>query len=97
MTLQRQKLINSGCLVYAQVRLEVRSRCGSCIHSLDKALQCVGHYRTIDGPYAATADLLAPVGVASPCLVVVDWRFDPAHPEEVAFVDVVPFHNRQRL
>jgi hypothetical protein len=97
MSFQNQKLIKRGCFVYAQGRLEVWSRCGSCIHSLDEALQCVGHYRTIDHPYATTADLLAPVGAASPRHIVVDWRFDPAHPERVTFVDAVPFNYRPRL
>ena len=50
MTFQNQKLINSGSFVYAQGRLEVWPRSGSCIHSLDEALQRVGHSRTIDHP-----------------------------------------------
>ena len=52
MTFQNQKLLNSGCLAYTQGRLEVWARNGSCIHSLDEALQCVGHYRTESTPYA---------------------------------------------
>ena len=64
---------------------------------MDEALQCVGHYRTIDHPYATTADLLTPICVASPRLIVVDWRFDPAHPGRVTFVDAVPFNYGPRL
>ena len=87
MTFQNQKLINSGCFAYVQGRLEVWARNGSCIHSLDEALQCVGHYRTSALPYANTADLLAPVGVHSPRLIVVDYAYNPAAPAVVTFVD----------
>ena len=97
MTFQNQKLINSGCFVYCQGRLEVWSRNGSCIHSLDEALQCVGHYRILPNPYANTSDLMAPLGAASPRLLVIDWRYDPGQPQLVTFVDAVPFEYRPRL
>jgi len=97
MTFQNQKLINSGCFAYVQGRLEVWARNGSCIHSLDEALQCVGHYRTSAQPYANTADLLAPVGVRSPRLIVVDYAYNPAAPGVVTFVNNPPFHFGPRL
>ncbi len=90
MTFQNQTLINSGCFACVQGRLEVWARNGSCIHSLDEALQCVGHYRTSALPYINTADLLAPVGVHSPRLIVVDYRYSAANPERVTFVDGAP-------
>jgi hypothetical protein len=97
MTFQNQKLINSGCFVYAQGRLEVWARNGSCIHSLDEALLCVGHHRTSVLPYRNTADLLFPVGVNSPRLIVVDYRYDAATPHVVTFVDDDPFEFGPRL
>jgi hypothetical protein len=97
MTFQNQKLINSGCFAYVQGRLEVWARNGSCIHSLDEALQCVGHYRTAAQPYANTADLLAPVGVHSPRLIVVDYAYNPAAPAVVTFVDNPIRHFGPRL
>jgi hypothetical protein len=97
MTFQNQKLINSGCFAYVQGRLEVWARNGSCIHSLDEALQCVGHYRTAALPYANTADLLAPVGVRSPRLIVVDYGYNPATPQTVTFVDDPIRHFGPRL
>jgi hypothetical protein len=97
MTFQNQKLINSGCFAYVQGRLEVWARNGSCIHSLDEALQCVGHYRTSALPYSNTADLLAPVGVQSPRLIVVDYGYSAAPPQMVTFVDNPPFQFGPRL
>ena len=97
MTFQNQKLINSGCFAYVQGRLEVWARSGSCIHSLDEALQCVGHYRTSALPYEDTADLLVPVGVHSPRLIVVDYRYNPANPGAVNFVDNPPLEFGPRL
>ena len=97
MTFQNQKLINSGCFAYVQGRLEVWARNGSCIHSLDEALQCVGHYRTAAQPYANTADLLAPVGVRSPRLIVVVYTYNPAAPAVVTFVDNPIRHFGPRL
>ena len=97
MTFQNQKLINSGCFAYVQGRLEVWARNGSCIHSLDEALQCVGHYRTSALAYQDTADLLVPVGVHSPRLIVVDYRYDPANPGAVNFVDDPPLEFGPRL
>ena len=90
MTFQNQKLINNGCFVYVQGQLEVWARNGSCIHLLDEALQCVGHYRTPALPYSNTADLLVPVGVHLPRLIVVDYRYSAANPERVTFVDAAP-------
>jgi len=97
MTFQNQKLINSGCFAYVQGRLEVWARNGSCIHSLDEALQCVGRYRTAAQPYANTADLLAPVGVHSPRLIVVDYAYSAATPQTVTFVDDPPFQFGPRI
>ena len=97
MTFQNQKLLNSGCLVYVQGRLEVWARNGSCIHSLDEALQCVGHYRTLPTPYEDTGDLLAPLGVHSPRLLVVDYRYSLGKPGAVKFVDDPPFLLGPRL
>ena len=97
MTFQNQKLLNSGCFTYSQGRLEVWARNGSCIHSLDEALQCVGHYRTSPTPYEDTADLLAPAGVHSPRLLVVDYRYSSANASAVAFVDGAPFQFGARL
>ena len=97
MTFPNQKLLNSGCLVYVQGRLEVWARNGSCIHSLDEALQCVGHYRTAPTPYEDTADLLAPTGVHSPRLLVVDYRYSVSNPAAVTIVDTPPFFLGVRL
>jgi hypothetical protein len=97
MTFQNQKLINSGCFAYVQGRLEVWARNGSCIHSLDEALQCVGHYRTSALPYENTADLLLPVGVRSPRLIVVDYSYSAAAPQTVTFVDDPIRHFGPRL
>jgi len=97
MTFQNQKLLNSGCLAYTQGRLEVWARNGSCIHSLDEALQCVGHYRTASTPYEDTGDLLAPMGVHSPRLLVVDHRYSVSNPAAVTFVDSPPFMYGPRL
>ena len=97
MIFQNQKLLNSGCLVYVQGRLEVWARNGSCIHSLDEALQCVGHYRTASTPYEDTGDLLAPTGVHSPRLLVVDHRYSVSNPAAVTFVDSPPFMHATRL
>ena len=97
MTFQNQKLLNSGCLAYTQGRLEVWARNGSCIHSLDEALQCVGHYRTASTPYEDTGDLLAPTGVHSPRLLVVDHRYSVSNPAAVTFVDSPPFMYATRL
>jgi len=97
MTFQNQKLINSGFFVYVQGRLEVWARSGSCIHSLDEALQCVGHYRTLPDPYEDTADLLTPVGVQSPRLIVVDYSYSAAAPQTVTFVDDPPYQFGPRL
>ena len=91
MTFQNQKLLNSGCFVYVQGRLEVWARNGSCVYTLDEALQCVGHYRTSADLYEDTGDLLAPTGVQSPRLLVVDYRYSVANPGAVKFVDV-PAH-----
>ena len=90
MTFQNQKLLNSGCLAYTQGRLEVWARNGSCIHSLDDALQCVGHYRTASTPYEDTGDLLVPTGVHSPRLLVVDHRYSVSNPAAETFVDSPP-------
>jgi hypothetical protein len=97
MTFQNQKLLNSGCLAYTQGRLEVWARNGSCIHSLDEALQCVGHYRTSALPYEDTGDLLVPTGVHSPRLLVVDHRYSVSNPAAVTFVDSPPFRYATRL
>ena len=97
MTFQNQKLLNSGCLAYTQGRLEVWARNGSCIHSLDEALQCVGHYRTASTPYEDTGDLLAPTGVHSPRLLVVDHRYSVSNPAAVTFVDSPPFFYAPRV
>jgi hypothetical protein len=97
MTFQNQKLINSGCFTYVQGRLEVWARNGSCIHSLDEALQCVGHYRTSALPYENTADLLFPVGVHSPRLIVVDYAYNAATPQTVTFVDNPPYQFGPRI
>ncbi len=97
MTFQNQKLINSGCFAYVQGRLEVWARNGSCIHSLDEALQCVGHYRTSALPYANTADLLFPVGVHSPRLIVVDYGYSATTPQAVTFVDDPPYQFGPRI
>ena len=97
MTFQNQKLINSGCFAYVQGRLEVWARNGSCIHSLDEALQCMGHYRTSAQPYANTADLLTPVGVHSPRLIVVDYSYSAAAPQTVTFVDNPPYQFGPRI
>ena len=92
MTFQNQKLLNSGCFVYVQGRLEVWARNGSCVYTLDEALQCVGHYRTSPDPYEDTGDLLAPTGVQSPRLLVVDYRYSVANPGAVKFADI-PAHS----
>ena len=97
MTFQNQKLLNSGCFTYAQGRLEVWACSGSCIHSLDEALQCVGHYKTSATPYEDTADLLAPTGVHSPRLLVVDYRCRSANASAVAFAVGVRFQFGARL
>jgi hypothetical protein len=57
----------------------------------------VGHYRTAALPYQDTADLLTPVGVHSPRLIVVDLRYDAANLGAVTFVDEVPFEFGPRL
>ncbi len=97
MTFQNQKLLNSGCFTYSQGLLEVWARNGSCIHSLDEALQCVGHYRTSALPYEDTGDLLVPTGVHSPRLLVVDHRYRLSNPAAVTFVDSPPFFYATRL
>ena len=97
MTFQNQKLLTSGCFVYAQGRLEVWARNRSCVHSLDEALQCVGHYRTSATPYEDTANLLVPTGVHSPRLLVVDYRYSSANASAVSFVDGAPFQFGGRL
>ena len=90
MTFQNQKLLSSGCFVYVQGRMEVWARNGSCIYTLDEALQCVGRYRTSALPYENTADLVFPTGVHSPRLLVIDLTYTPAMPQLVEFIDDPP-------
>ena len=93
MTFQNQKLLNAGCFVYSQGKLEVHMRSGACIESLDGALACVGHYRTTANAYQSTGDLLVPQGVASPRLIVVDWRYNETT-GNTTFVDDPPLQER---
>ena len=92
-TFQNQKLLNSGCFCYSQGKLEVRMRSGSCVNSLDEALACVGHYRLSANPYDTTAELLVPQGVASPRLIVVDYRYTESG-GGTTFVDNPPLQER---
>ena len=97
MTFQNQKLLSSGCFVYVQGRMEVWARNGSCIYTLDEALQCVGRYRISALPYESTADLVFPTGVHSPRLLVIDFMYNPGVPQSVRFIDDPPrnYSNRR--
>ena len=97
MTFQNQKLLNSGCFVYVQGRLEVWASNGSCIYTLDEALQCVGRYRILADPYENTGGLLAPTGVQLPRLLVVDYRYSVANPGAVKFQDIPAFQFAGRV
>ena len=77
-TFQNQKLQNAGTAIYSQGKLQFAMRSQSCIQSLDEALACVGHYRTMALQYETTYDLLQPTGVHSPRLIVVDADYDMA-------------------
>ena len=96
MTFQNQKLLNAGSLAYSQGQLEVHMRAGACIETLDGALACVGHFRQAAAAYASTADLLLPQGVASPRLIVVDYRYSEVD-GGTTFVDAPPLQERAPL
>ena len=93
---QLQKLQHAGSFAYSQGRLEVAMHSGACVESLDGALACVGHYRTSTAPYQSTADLLVPLGAASPKLLVVDFRYNEDG-SGTTFVDSPPLQERPPL
>ena len=95
-TFQLQKLQHAGSFGYSQGRLEVRMRAGACVETLDGALACVGHYRPGPTPYQSTADLLVPLGAASPRLLVVDYRYNEDG-SGTTFVDSPPIQERAPL
>ena len=96
MTFQNQKLLNAGSLAYSQGQLELHMRAGACIESLDTALACVGHFRQAAAAYTSTASLLLPQGVASPRLIVVDYRYSEVD-GGTTFVDTPPLQERAPL
>jgi hypothetical protein len=96
LTFQNQRLFNSGLPVYSQGQLEFHMRSGSCVETLDGALQCVGHYRVLPNAYASTADLLIPQGVNSPRMIVVDYRYDETT-GGTTFADSPPLQERAPL
>ena len=57
----------------------------------------MGRYRMSQDPYENTGDLLAPVGVRSPRLLVVDYRYTSVNAALVTFVDDPPFQFGVRL
>ena len=95
-TFQNQKLQHAGSFAYSQGRLQVMMRSGACVESLDGALACVGHYRPGAASYQSTADLLVPLGAASPRLLVVDYRYNEDG-SGTTFVDDPPLQERAPL
>jgi hypothetical protein len=95
-TFQNQKLQNAGSFVYTQGRLMVKMRGGACVEDLDGALACVGHFRPTAAPYQSTADLLVPQGIASPRLIVVDYKYNEDG-TGTTFVDAPPLQEQSPL